>query len=240
MRQALDTSPDDPKVRRQLAEALWNRGANNEAMTHIAAAVRLEPKNAEYLVRSGEMALAAGAKDAALSQAERAIRLDPQLASAWALRGRTFRQLNQPDRALADLQHALVFDPDRADLLYEVALMYREHDQPMRCLTTLHHLHDTYAESTEPQSILLLEGQTLMQLKRPQQAADVFLAASKQGPASVDVLYQLAQAQSASGNLTGATAAVQQALAIDGSHQPSRQLLAQLAMQSATPAVQRR
>jgi tetratricopeptide (TPR) repeat protein len=232
MRQALDTSPDDAKVRAQLAEALWSRGASNEAMSHMAAAVRLEPKNAEYLVRAGEMALAAGAQDAALTHAERAIRLQPQLASAWALRGRTFRLKNQPERALADLQHALVFAPDRGDILLDLAVMYRERGQSARCLTTLHHLHDTYPPGEEPQFALQLEGLTLMELKRPHQAADVLAAASTRGPANADLFYQLAQAETAAGNVTAATTAAQQALAVDGSHQASRQLLTQLATQT--------
>jgi tetratricopeptide (TPR) repeat protein len=240
MRQALAASPDDAKVRAQLAEALWNRGAANEAMSHMAAAVRLEPKNGEYLVRAGEMALASGAKDAALENAERAIRLEPQLASAWALRGRTFRLMNQPERALADLQHALVFSPDRGDLLLEVAVMYRERGQSARCLTTLHHLHDTYPPGEEPQFALQLEGLTLMDLKRPHQAAEVLTAAASRGPMNADLLFQLAQAQSAAGEFEAATNAAQRALAVDGTHQPSRKLLAQLAAQTSAGGLPRR
>ena len=50
LRQGLEASPDDAEVRRQLAEALWHRGAANEAMSHIAAAVRLKPEDASFAV----------------------------------------------------------------------------------------------------------------------------------------------------------------------------------------------
>ena len=140
-----------------------------------------------------------GAHDAALAKAEDAIRIDPHLAGAWALRGRAFRKMNQPDRALADLQRALVFDPDNAAILFELAMMYREHGDHARCLTTLHHLHDTYPPGEEPQNTLLLEGLTLMELKRPLQAAEVLLTATQRGPANADLLFHLAQAQSAAG-----------------------------------------
>jgi tetratricopeptide (TPR) repeat protein len=229
LRQGLEASPDDPEVRRQLAETLWHRGAANEAMSNIAAAVRLEPGNAALAVRAGEMALASGARDAALSRAEEAIRLDPQLASAWALRGRVFRQLNQPERALADFQRALVFAPDDAELLLELAMMYRDRKEPARCLTTLHHLHDTYPLGGEPQNALMLEGLTLMDLKRPHQAAEVFALAVERGPANADLMFHLAQAEAATGDHAGATVAAQQALALDAAHQPSRALLAELA-----------
>jgi tetratricopeptide (TPR) repeat protein len=229
LRQGLDESPDDAEIRRQLAEALWRRGAANEAMSHIAAAIRLEPGDATLPVRAGEMALASGANEAALARAEEAIRLNPQLASAWALRSRVFRQTNQPERALADLQRALVFDPDNAEMLLELATLYRQRGEPARCLTTLHHLHDTFPPNEEPQNALMLEGVTLLDLKRPQQASEVLLTATQRGPAGADLLFYLAQAQSASGNYADATLTAQQALAVDGSHQASRALLSQLA-----------
>ncbi len=240
LRQGLEASPDDAEIRRRLAEALWHRGAANEAMSHIAAAVRLEPRDATLAVRAGEMALAAGARDAARERAEEAIRLDPQLAGAWALRGRVFRQTNQPDRALADLQRALVFAPDSSDMLLELAVMYRERGEPARCLTTLHHLHDTYPHGAEPPNALLLEGLTLMDLQRPHQAADVLRTATRRGPPNADILFYLAQAQSAAGQYAEATNSVQQALAVDGSHQASRELLAQLAARPDADVTQRR
>jgi tetratricopeptide (TPR) repeat protein len=228
LRQGLETSPDNVEIRRQLAEALWHRGSANEAMSHIAAAARLEPNSAPLAVRAGEMALASGAYDAALDRAEDALRLDPRLASAWALRGRTFQKLKNSDRALADLQRSLVFDPDNTETLMELANLYRSIGEPARCLTTLHHLSDTYSLGGEPQEVLMLEGLTLMDLKRPYEAAEVLLAASQRGLPNADVLYHLAEAQSDAGKYADATNSAQQALAIDSTHQASLELLTQL------------
>jgi tetratricopeptide (TPR) repeat protein len=229
LQQALEASPNDAEARRSLAEVLWHRGAGPQAMQHLAAALRARPDDARLAARAGEMALAAGDRAAAMDHAEQAIRLNPQLAVAWALRGRIFWQLQQPDRALADMQRALEFAPDSADVLLDVAVMYRERGQSVRCLTTLRHLQDTYPPGEEPQNALVLEGLTLLDLGRPQQACEPFLAATARGPASAQVLYYLARAQYAAGRHTEATTAVQQALAIDASHEASRQLLAQLA-----------
>lgn len=240
LRQGLDASPDDPELQRQLAEVLWQRGAANEAMSHAADAVRLKPGDATLVVRAGEMALASGATDVALTQAEDAIRLQPRLASAWTLRGRTFRKLNQPDRAVADFQRALVFEPENADVLLELATLYRERGDHSRCLTTIHHLHETYPPGQEPQDTLVLEGLTLSELKRPVQASQILLTATQRGPANADLLFYLAQAQSASGHRAEAAIALQQALAIDSTHQPSRELLAQLAEQTGPKEPQRR
>ena len=234
LRQAISASPNDSQTRRYLAEALWRRGAADEALREIEAAVEIDRSDASLTVRAGEMMLAVGDAEQALAHAERAIGMDPKLASAWALRGRVFWQRNQSDRALADLQRALEYAPNSADVLLDLAALYRQRSQPTRCLTTLHHLLDCYPPGEEPQLALLLEGVTLTELGRPAQAAESLLAASQRGPRNAEVLYRLAQAQLAAGDAATAVATAQQALAVDGTHEQTRRLVAELA-QHATP-----
>jgi predicted Zn-dependent protease len=125
-------------------------------------------------------------------------------------------------------------------VLLDIALMYRQRRQPTRALTTLHFLLDTYAPGEEPQMPLLLEGVTLLDLGRPQQAAESLQLAAHRGPPNVDVLYHLAQAEFAAGHYGEASAAAQQVLAIDASHQASRQLLSQSAAKHPAVEPQRR
>jgi len=240
LQQAVDASPDDAEARRYLAEALWQRGAADEALSHLTEAIRIDPTSAAFHVRAGEMSLALGANGDAIRRADKAIGLDTKLASAYALRGRAFWRENQLDPALADLQRTLELSPHNAEVLLDVALMYRERGQATRSLTTLHHLLDTYPPGEEPQLALLLEGRTLLELGRPQQAIDSFLAASDRGPPNVEVYYRLAQAQSEIGRHAEAATTVRQALAIDASHQASRQLLAQLAARTTPTNTARR
>jgi tetratricopeptide (TPR) repeat protein len=240
LKQAVEASPKDSEPHRYLAEALWHRGAADEALAQIEEAVKLEPSDASLVVRAGEMGQAVGSTDKALASAEQAIRLDPKLASAWALRGRVFWQMDERDRALADMQRALQFAPDNRDLLQDVAMLYRQRGQSARALATLHHLLDTYSPGEEPQLPLLLEGQTLADLGRHSQAAKSLAAAVRRGPPNVEVYYQLAQAESAAGDYPAATAAAQQALAIDASHAASRQLLVQMASSRGPSEPQRR
>jgi predicted Zn-dependent protease len=138
------------------------------------------------------------------------------------------------------LERAVELAPDQSDLLMEVASMYRRRGQNTRCLTAIYHLLDAYPSGEEPQSVLVMQGQTLMDLGRPQQATDAFLAAIQHGPQSAELYFLLAQSYSATGKVTEASAAAQQALAIDGAHDPSRQLLAQLAAQASPGTPQRR
>jgi predicted Zn-dependent protease len=240
LKKSLAASPDDASSRRYMAETLWRRGAGDDAILQIGEAVRLEPTNASLAVRAGEMYLAVGRREAAKEQGERAIRLDPTLAGAWALRGRCFVKANQPDRALADLERAVELAPDRSDLLLEVASVYRQQGQNTRCLTAIYHLLDTYPSGEEPQSVSVMQGQTLMDLGRPQQATDAFLTAIKRGPPTADLYFYLAQSYTAAGRSDEASAAAQQALAIDRTHNPSRKLLDHLAARTDSTAPQRR
>ena len=240
LKKSLAAAPDEAAARRYMAETLWRRGAADDAIGQIIEAVRLEPTNADLAVRAGEMYLAVGRRDAAEASAERAIRLDPTMASAWALRGRCFEKMNLPDRALADLERAVELQPDRSDLVLETATMYRRRGQNARCLTSIYHLLDTYPSGEAPQHVLVMQGQALMDLGRPQQASGAFLAAIQHGPPTADIYYSLAQSYSAAGKPTEASAAAQQALALNASHDASRQLLAQLAAQVDPAATQRR
>jgi tetratricopeptide (TPR) repeat protein len=240
LRKALQASPDDASTHRSMAETLWHRGARQEAIAQIEEAVEHDSNNSALHVQAGEMVLAVDATDSALTHAEHAIRSDPKSPSAWTLRGRCFRQKGQPDRAVADLQHALEFAPDTSDVLLDVAMIYRQHGQAARCLTTVHHVLDTYPPGEESQQALTLEGLALLDLKRPAQASEALASAAKRGTPSVDLLYNLALAYSASGQYDQAENAAHQALAVNGTHQPSRDLLAQLASRNEASNVQRR
>jgi tetratricopeptide (TPR) repeat protein len=238
--QAVEASPTDADAHRYLAAALWHRGDAVHAISEIAAAIEAAPEDATLSARAGEMALAMGARDDALGYAETAIRLDPRLAAAWALRGRVFWQLDQPDRALADLQRAIELSPGNSDVLLDIAAIYRQRGQSTRCLTTLQHLREQFTPGEEPQNALVLEGLTLLDLGRPQQACNSLLAATQRSGASAQITYHLAQAQYEAGRYAEATVTAQQALALDSSHAASRQLLTELAAHSSPSEPQRR
>lgn len=233
---AVEASPVDSATRQYLAEVLWHRGATAAALKQMEAAVQLDVSDPSLIVRLGEMQLGTGATEAALTRADEAILLNPKLASAWALRGRVYWRMNQTERALADLQRALQFAPDSSDVLMDVAAIYRERGQHDRCLTTLHHLLDTYPPGQATQLAYWMEGLTLVDLGRPQQAADSLRTANQKGPANADILYYLAQAQLAAGRTDAATATAQEALAVNPTHTASRELLTQLATRAAPAA----
>ena len=130
LKKSLITSPDDAATRSSLAEALWHRGAEQEALDQMAEAVQLDTSERKS-ERYGRAKCPGNRGERCRTELMPNARsvLDPKLASAWALRGRCFQKMNQPDRALADLQHALDFAPDNSDVLLDVAVLYRQRGQ---------------------------------------------------------------------------------------------------------------
>jgi len=228
LEEAVTTSPTDIDARRHLAEVLWQTGDHRDAVVHMEAAVRLDPRNAPTVVRSGEMLLAVGAVDSAADRAQQAIALDAKLAGAWALRGRVYRQQGEAARALADLQQALRYSPHNTDVLLDTAELQYSMGNAQRSLTTLHHLLDVYAPGEEPQRALWLEGLAYQALDRPRDAVESLYAASLRGKPQADLLYQLALAEQTTGQSAAAANTVRQALAVDTEHQLSQVLLARL------------
>lgn len=226
---AVESCGKDASTRGYFAETLWHRGATEPALEQMSQAVALDPHDTMLLVRYGEMLLGMGETKQALKRADQAIMLNPKLATAWALRGRAYWRLDQTERALADLQRSLEYAPDTQDVLMDVAAIYRQLGQHDRSLTTLQHLIDTYPPGQATQLAYWMEGLTLADLGRPQQAAESLRVANQQGPPNADILYYLAQAQLASGRPAEAVIAAQEAVAANPTHTASRQLLAQLA-----------
>jgi tetratricopeptide (TPR) repeat protein len=233
---AVTASPSDIDARRNLAEALWQQGAYRDAVVHMEAAVRLDPRHAPTVVRAGEMLLAVGASERARERAEQAIRLDSNLAGAWALRGRLFRQQRQLDRALADMQYSLRFAPNDAAALLEVAQIQYELGKPQRSLSTLHCLLDNCPPGEEPQQALWLEGLAYGAMGRHQEATECLHAATLRGQPHPELLYQLAQAEQSAGQRQLATNTLRMALSLDDSHEPSRVMLAELEQVEGAPA----
>jgi tetratricopeptide (TPR) repeat protein len=172
LREAVEKSPEDPEAQKYLAEALWRRGMQSEAMQHMAIAAKFDRHDATTAVRAGEMLLATGDARSAISQADRAVRLDKSLAAAWTLRGRAYAAQGELDRGLADLQRALWLSPNDADVLMESAQLYHQRKQEQRCLATLHRLRDAAPPQEKMPAILQLEAETYLALNRPQLASE--------------------------------------------------------------------
>ena len=233
--QALKVCPKDTDARCYYAEALWHRGAREDALNQLEQARKqqedgrnLSVNDASLCARIAEMRLAVGQIDAARMRAEQAIDLDPKLPAAWVVHARAMRATQQPQQALADYHRALGFAPEDRQTLLEVAELYREMDQPQRAIMTLQNLSDTYGPGEEPQRVLYLLGLAYEAARRYDDAADSFAVALRRGQATPELLYRLAEVQLALGHSAAAADAARTAIAMDPRHQPSRELLGRI------------
>ncbi|MAR13944.1 MAG: hypothetical protein CL681_28715 [Blastopirellula sp.] len=225
---AIETSATNQRARCCYAEALWRRGATQEAIVQMQESVRLSGGDPALRVRLGEMHLAERELDAAARQATEAIRQNPRLPSSWALRGDVLAQRNQPEAALASYHRALSYQPHFPRVQLATAEIHRQLHQPQRALVALHALEDAYRPSEVPGNVVAMRGLAYKDLGRYHDASVSLAQAVNLGVVNVDLMYQLGEAQMLAGRPHDARLTILQTLRADPEHAPSHQLLSRL------------
>ncbi len=228
--------PADERARCGYAESLWQRGAEQEAVTHMEEAVRLSGHDPERLVQLGEMYLARGELSRAAGQADRAIRASRQLASAWALRGKVLKAQGSRTEALASFHRALTIQQQYPEVQLELAETYHEQGRPQLALATLQALADGFPPEQIPVDVLIQQGFALRQLGRYADAAESLAKAAQRGSASADLLYELGLTQLSAGDPGAARQSIAASLEHDPNHAAALALRDQLAAGQGTVA----
>jgi tetratricopeptide (TPR) repeat protein len=239
--EAVKTCPTDCDARGYYAEVLWLHNARNEAVGQLEEACRLKP-DSELRVRLAEMYLEMGRLQEAEHHIEQAIAQNLKSAAGWRVQGRVLRSAG--DRllaagnrdqaralylqALADLHKAAGLDPSDRQAIGETAAVYRSLGQPQRALECMQSLLETYSSGEEPQQVLYWTGLDYMARQRYDDAVASLTTALTRDRPTPDLLFSLGEAQYRSGRSEEAAASLQQALAIDPQHAPSRQLLTEI------------
>jgi tetratricopeptide (TPR) repeat protein len=227
-REAVACCPTDLEARKQLAEAMWQNGRLREAAEQFDEALRLAPRDTDLLVRSGQLYLEAARFDSAALRAEEAIRSDPQSASAWRLRGAVQHATGQNDGALSDYLRALGYRPHDSATLLALARLYRQTGRSDRALAAVRVILESYPAGEEPAELLVLEGETLAELRRYDEAADRLARGIARGNPSADWLAQLAEIELRAGRVLSAHDSLRRSLTLDPSHNASLALLREL------------
>jgi tetratricopeptide (TPR) repeat protein len=225
---AVTKCPTDERARCGYAESLWQRGAHDEAVSHMEEAVRLSGDDPERMVQLGNMYLSLGQLDRSKAFADKAINANRHLAGAWALRGDIERAQGRASEALASYHRTLSLQPHYPDVQFALAEMYAQQSRPQRALATLQSLADDFPPGQIPSNVLYREGLVLRQLGRYQDAAKALAMASEKGEPSAEALNELARTQLLAGDPASAGLANAAALARDPNHVPSQQLRAEL------------
>jgi cytochrome c-type biogenesis protein CcmH/NrfG len=133
----------DPKVRRQQAEALWNkaeaqfrRGDLPSALQTARTAVKLGHSAPEHDALLGWLIFQHGAGDESVLPhvwkcIDRALKRDPLCEQALFYKGMLFSQTGNSEQALAHLQRVLTLNPKHIEAQREIriAQMRQEHER---------------------------------------------------------------------------------------------------------------
>jgi tetratricopeptide (TPR) repeat protein len=233
---AVSKCPRDERARCGYAEALWQRGAWGEAITHMEEAVRLSGHDPERLVQLGRMYRCRGELGRASEAAERAIAANPQLAGAWALRGEVLRGQGNDTDALASFHRALSYEGHFSQVQLAIAEIYRRTNRPQRAHATLQALTVSYPPGQAPVEVLVSESSALRALGRYADAARVLAGATQRDNPSADLLYELACTQVSAGEHTAARLTVAAALEREPRHAGCLALVQELGSRQGTVA----
>ena len=227
----------DPEPHYQYAEALWHRGAKEQALAEMQEALacyRATTRRSPCGPARCASTWASSTKPNAAWPTTRSI-WDPHLAAGWALRGQVAQAQGRLDDALAFFHRALQFQRDNKLVLLLIAEVYRQQNRPDRALNTLQTLRDGFNPGEEPQRVLYLEGLAFFALGRYDDAVDSYTLALQREQSAAELYYRLAEAQLALGRLREAGQAIGAALAMEPNHQPSRELAGRIELALRSP-----
>ncbi len=130
LNEAINNRPKDAGTRRQLAEALWRGGRQDDALAELAALVQLYPRDAK--LRSQQAAFLFENKNltAAALAAEHALRIEPNSIEALFVKARVDSARGELEPALASYILLTQLAPDRLDAKLELAEVHIRRGNP--------------------------------------------------------------------------------------------------------------
>jgi predicted Zn-dependent protease len=123
-RAALKLAPDDDKLKRQLAAALFDAKDYQAAMPMLAEQLASEPDSAELNYLMGASLFRTEQAEKAMPYLEKAVKANPQSLPANAALGLALAALSRSSEAIPHLKAALPLDDD-GSLHYSLAQTYR-------------------------------------------------------------------------------------------------------------------
>lgn len=97
----------DHQAEHAKAVDFYRKGAHEQALTHVNAAIRAEPNSAIYQADVGVILMALGRNEEALIPLNRATQLDPGHADAHYNMGEAYQFLGQKDKAIEKFKIAM-------------------------------------------------------------------------------------------------------------------------------------
>lgn len=134
--QALKFAPQDGRLKKGLARALWLNRDFERAQPLLEELVRLEPQSVELNFQLGDALLRGETAEKAVPYLERALKFSPGYMPAHASLGRAYMRLGRAEEAIPHLKAALDLD-EEGSLYYQLAQAYQKAGQQALAKQTL-------------------------------------------------------------------------------------------------------
>jgi len=210
---AVKFNKNDINHRRHYAEVLWQQEKYQEALQQLDEAIkRGGQNNASLHISLAEKYLTIREYTTAYHHADAAVRLDSQDHRSWALRGKARRlqaihlakhtehTAAMFHQAREDYLRAVSLFPNHRELLAELAVVQMDCGQPEQALATWLTLQNLYPQGGEPDDVLLGKTETLMILRRFDEAETNLAAIRLRGLANSESGRRLQAMMSATQN----------------------------------------
>lgn len=126
LNEAVRQRPDDLETRRHLAEAMWDCGRQQDAISEYRELTETHPRDPRLPKRLAEMLWSEGQKEQAAKMAEQALRLNPTCTEALLVKARTEAARRELDASVATYIRLTRAAPDLIDAKLELAEVHVE------------------------------------------------------------------------------------------------------------------
>ena len=227
--EAAKLTPQDPVIYERLSEGNWQLGYYTRSINQMARAVQASDYEPHLLYKLADLNYQYGDMARALEAANHAIKREPQAIDARILRARVYEQQKDYSKSLQDLHFVLgVLNEDeiqrRVEMQLKVAEIYIVQHRFQDALSIVTTIPTTKIDDEHVIKALQIHSSVLQQLGRLRDAQEKLEVALKLDGNHVETYYRLAEVHMAANNVSGATLAIRQTLALSPQHQAALQL----------------
>lgn len=137
LNEAVRQRPDDLETRRHLADAMWDCGRQQDAISEYRELVESHSRDPRLPKRLAEMLWRAGQKDEAAQMADKALRLNPTSTEALLVKARTEAARRELDASVATYIRLTRAAPDLIEAKLELAEVHVERGYSNQACTVL-------------------------------------------------------------------------------------------------------
>ncbi|HKV99749.1 MAG TPA: tetratricopeptide repeat protein [Vicinamibacterales bacterium] len=123
---ALEVTTGNYRAENAVGALFVEQGRVDDAVPHLAEAIRIEPAYAEAHSNLGAALARRGQIDDAIVQYREALRLSPDLAQAHNNLGLALARTGDVDGAIREIREAVRLSPDRQDFRYNLSVLLRQ------------------------------------------------------------------------------------------------------------------